>query len=200
MNWQRLVVVLKAPVRYFVRCLAVTGVLLVLPDPWLAKLHLSGVMGEYGVYIGIAFVASVCVLAVEGAQWLVEKVRENRREAKRLRRILEAIENLDEEERAVLREFSVQGRNCISLPITHPTVANLVTKGILEKVGPYSEKSVAGWLRSVRVTQDAGEMLLPMFLGFPEGVVNDKAIEQMRQFRPDFMREVEDHHQVMHRL
>jgi hypothetical protein len=111
----------------------------------------------------------------------------------------EAFQNLDRHEKAVLREFFIQGQNTLRLPIDHPTVAGMRTRGILEIVGSHGEGSLAGLLFPVKLADDIRGQLTAAMVDLPEGEPSKEQVEWVVTNRPDFIPEIERHIDLFHR-
>ena len=95
---------------------------------------------------------------------------------------------LDQNEIAVLREFLLQDRNTLQMPINEPVVAGLLSKGVLEQVSPLGHSSVIGIEMSVRISSKVREIVTPQFVGWPEGSPTKEQLEGDMERRPDFFK------------
>lgn len=122
----------KISARLFLVLSLGAGFLLLAPDAWLSTLRLQVFMQDYGWIIGLVFIVSGLLFLTEIVDWTRKPIKK----AKVNREINKVIsENLDEQEKAILREFFRQGKNTIQLPIDNPIVAGLIKKGFLEYIG-----------------------------------------------------------------
>jgi hypothetical protein len=112
-----------------------TGGLLVAPDYWLVVLRLENFESEYGWLVGIGFAVSLALLVANALMWGWEWLQEAWKDRARERAMRSSIGTLDEHEKQVLREFYIQNKNTILLPIENPTVAGLLRKEIICIVG-----------------------------------------------------------------
>jgi hypothetical protein len=99
------------------------------------------------------------------------------------------IKRLDEDEKAVLREFIIQGQNTIEMPVENKTVAGLIHKGILEQLGSKGEYSVRGLMLPVMISFGSKKRMNPKMLGMPP-VLNDETRKSLSEARPKFIGEM----------
>lgn len=189
---------LKLPARYSWAAAIVSGLLLFLPSTALSRLRLNDFIESHHATIGIIFMAT-SVLAVLNTSILgwnhLSRIR-IKRHRRNIR--LSALNNLDPQEQAVLREFLVQRQNTIRMPIDHPVVAGLLAKGVLVQVGQMGERSLAGMLFSVAKHDDVASHLTFSMLNLPDGEPSEEDIEFVRDNRPEYMPEIEHHIETFH--
>lgn len=199
MDWSRIVDVVKLPVKYVGWIALLSGLVLFLPESWIAALDLAEFSNKHGAAIGIAFLASSSLSAINGLLWVRSAVLRSRRVVRTQTRMLEDIANLDERERAVLREFAIQGQQTVKLPIDHPVVAGLLHRGILQVVGRICERSLAGTLMSVRIGERARNNLTTEMLDLPREGPSQAEVQELLGNRPGFVETLEHHERVFHR-
>jgi hypothetical protein len=94
----------------------------------------------------------------------------------------------------VLREFFIQGKHVIELPVDHPTVAGLLQKGIVSLSGHQGYRGSAGSIFPVRLAKSARMLLAPVYVDLPTNPT-DAELEEIRAERPNFLREIQRHDQ-----
>ncbi len=119
------------------------------------------------------------------AQWMMKK-----------RRLIQDIHHLDENEKAVLREFFLQAQNTLDLPVEDKTVAGLIHKGILEIVGSKGQYSVRGLMLPVMIAASAHKKMHPQSLGLP-AVLTDENRKALNASRPAFIYEMAGFYQKL---
>jgi hypothetical protein len=153
----------KISAKLFLTLSLATGFLLIAPDIWLSTLRIQVFMRDYGWIMGVVFVISGALLLTKAADWILKSIEKSRAKAKIKKEINEIIlGNLDEHEKTILREFSIQGKNTIQLPIDNPVVAGLSKKGFLKYVG------AAEYIRGVRVV---AVMVSPAVVPFINSII-----------------------------
>jgi len=181
----------RLPTKFILCVFAVTVALLFLPQNLLISLHLKEFTDKYGIYIGITALGSGSLLFVEILIYFWNAVQKKVNRRRIYKKALERIKNLDPAEKAVLREFFLQGRNTIKLPMDHPVVAGLLHSGILQLVGSHGRMSLAGMLFSMKISDFIREHLTYEIIELPEGQPTEKDIEFLRNNRPEFMSSIE---------
>jgi len=98
------------------------------------------------------------------------------------------IRRLDFEEKAVLREFIIQRKNVLALPMRELAVSNLLESGVLVPAYETQEIKGSGRIIKLSIAVDAREQLTHKVLGLPVGKLTDDEAEQLKSARPDYAR------------
>ena len=90
------------------------------------------------------------------------------------------IRQLDFEEKAVLREFIIQAKNVLPLPMKQPAVMNLLRSGVLEPA--FETQEIKGNSRIIKlsIAIEARELLTNKVLGFPVGKMTDDVAARLK--------------------
>jgi len=93
---------------------------------------------------------------------------------------------LDFSERAVLREFILQRKSVIKLPVTEPAVKNLLDAGVLTYAygQPFSEDEIM--IKALMIALPARPLITYKALGLSKGKMSEEQIEQIMSARPKF--------------
>lgn len=136
--------------------------------------------------MGGMLLASCSGLTVNGV--IVFRSKQTTRKAlkEEQERTLKAIANLDQAEKAVLREFFVQSQHIIELPLTHPTVSGLVHKGILTVTTALGSRSLVGSLFPCYISELADRNLTPDMIDLPLNP-SPEEIARIQASRPNFL-------------
>jgi len=96
------------------------------------------------------------------------------------------IQQLDFSERAVLREFILQRKSVIKLPITEPAVKNLLEAGVLTYAygQPLNEDDTL--IKALMIALPARPYITYRALGISKGKMSEEQIEQILNSRPKF--------------
>jgi hypothetical protein len=185
----------KIPTRIVLIVLISGGLLLAMPDSLLLRLHLNGFMKSYGLWVGFATVFSLVFFLINLGAWAFKKLRGMRRQKAADEGIRHCVEQLDEAEKAVLREFRIQGQNTISLPMNETTVAGLISKRILVRCGGLGSHYIVGPVFPFSLGTIARTMITDDLLGLPAHPTVADA-KSLRESRPAFVAsiEMEDRH------
>lgn len=102
------------------------------------------------------------------------------------------IKSLNDSEKAILREFFIQGKEDIKLPINNPNVAGLIEKGILYIIVGYSVKHLpVGVIAYVGISYGARELLNLELIGWPESRPQKRELKRILENRPQFIKVIE---------
>lgn len=186
-------------------CVASSG-LLFLPDRYITKLRLVDFLKDYGKYVGVAFLLSAGFLAMNGLAWGFAAVRRRGEEAKKESQVLareialegsvvEALSQLDSHEQAVMREFFLQRKNTILLPVDQHVVAGLLRKGLITIVSNTGQASLVGSLFPVSMSVYAERHINEQLIGFPkiDGKPTEEQLYAVMSTRPRFIDAIERH-------
>ena len=104
----------------------------------------------------------------------------------RKQRLETMVQCLDFSERAVLREFILQRKSVIKLPVTEPAVKNLLEAGVLvyAYAQPFEEDDLLH--RELMIALPARPLITYKLLGLTRGKLSDEQIEQIKSDRPKF--------------
>ena len=192
MEWiTKIIEAARLPIKSILWIFVVTVALLFLPQDLLVSFHLKEFTDKYGIYISITALCSGVLLFIEILIyfWNATQKKVNRRRI--YKKAIERTKNLDPTEKAVLREFFLQGRNTIKLPMDHPVVAGLLHSSILQLVGSHGRMSLAGMLFSMKISDFIRKHLTYEIIELPKGKPTEKDIEFLRENRPEFMSSIE---------
>ncbi len=97
------------------------------------------------------------------------------------------IKCLDFTEKAVLREFVLQRRSVINLPVNEPAVKNLLNAGILTYAYGTPLSSDVSTIKALMITLDARQYITYKILGLSKSGMSEEQIEQILNERPKFI-------------
>ncbi len=195
MDWiSRIFDITKLPSKFFAWVALLTAAHLFLPAPFLIRLQLDKLPIDYKAYSGVAFVAACAFLTINIALWLLARGKSWLLDRKRSAQIAKAVEELDHWEKAILREFFIQGRHVIELPMDHPTIAGLVLKRLLVRASSQGHRSPAGIVFPYALESKTKELLTSDHVNLPENPTPSE-IASIRGGRPNFLAEIERYDQ-----
>src|SRR6266536_411183 len=151
----------------FVICLS-SALILFVPERSLAKLNLTDFLKEYGKYIGIAFLISSAFLFVTLISYVGRIISRKRLTKKIKKSILKDIKYLDIHEKALLREFYINGKQTLQMPLDNDTVVGLVNKRIIYQASTAGFTYLHGVYFSYSMTEIALDNLTPELLDLPQ--------------------------------
>lgn len=188
MEWiSKLIDINKIPIKIVVLIWIISWLLLYLPPDFINGLNLTEFKSDYGKYFGIAFLTSSAFLLIMFVAWIINKISNQIRQGKYKTIIREAIDQLDMHEKSVLREFFIQGKHTLKMPIDDPTVSGLLSKRVLYQVSQLGEMGIVGMLFNCSITDIARKLLSPQILELPITEPSEAEINKIRDARPRWM-------------
>ncbi|VXA77607.1 MULTISPECIES: superinfection exclusion B family protein [Aeromonas] len=135
-----------------------------------------------GMLIAISYFCSQAFLIAW--EWACEEWQSRRQQDL----LAQMIAFLDFNEKAVLREFVLQRKSVINLPITEPAVKNLMDAGVLTYAygKPVREKEDENQIRALMIALPARPLLTYKVLGLSRGKMSEEQVEQIMSARPKF--------------
>ncbi len=97
------------------------------------------------------------------------------------------IKCLDFTEKAVLREFVLQRRSVINLPINEPAVKNLLGAGILTYAYGTPQNGDLSTMKAMMIALSARPYITYKILGLSKSGMSEEQIEQILNERPKFI-------------
>jgi len=192
MEWiSKLLDIKKVPTKIVFLFWFVSLLLLYLPSQTLQQLGLVEFKQEYGKYFGIVFLVTTSFLLIIIFTWLYKKIDDKIFINKYKKIIKDAINNLDIHEKAVLREFYIQGVNTLKVPIDNPTVSGLIDKRVLYQVGDYGQISLVGMLFSYAITETAKKHITNELLDLPRSKPTEEELNRIRDTRPEWIKQLQ---------
>ena len=98
------------------------------------------------------------------------------------------IRQLDFEEKALLREFIIQRKTVLALPLTEPAVSNLLASGVLAPAFETQEIKGSSRIIKLSIAIDAREQLTHKVIGLPAGKLTEAEAEVLKSARPQYAR------------
>ena len=163
-----------------------SGVLLFGSDSLIQQLRLKGIVEQYGSLISLIYLITLCYFLVLAAnlvwQFLDRKIQYQR--AERLAEIKAAC--LDNEERALLREFFLQRTRTLILPIQQEAVQSLLKNHILENV---EEINLEAPNQRFAISAAARRFITSNNLRLPVDELTEEDIRYFKASRPSYIKE-----------
>ena len=160
-----------------------SGFVLAAGDALLRPLGLVAFRGDHRALLGLVCVGACVFAALSGVASIVRRLRVRRRLGHR-------VDALDPAEQAVLREFFLQGRNTIAVPVNDLAVSGLLTEGVLAQVGGHMQPTPKGFVAAVRIDPAFRRHLEPDAVGLSSWSPAEAERRRLLQARPAFVGEV----------
>lgn len=175
----------KIPAKFMAVICAVSAVLLFAPESFITKLNLIKFNDEYGSYIGIVFLLSGGFTLIAILTSMYNQTRGYLLKRKIKRMVDESLQGLTFHEQAVLREFFIEGKDVIELPIHDPVVISLQNKYLVFQVSGSGLVKYGDAFFSCKITDYARKRLTYDIINLPRN--NDKAsVEWALNNRPSW--------------
>ena len=175
----------KLPTKIFVVTALGSATFLFMPDDFTKTLHFDKFI-EYSGYVGIVFVFSTIFILVNFIIWLYQKIEYAIMVKKVKEELKKELVNIDHREKAVLREFYIQGQNSIKMPYDDTTVSGLIDKGILKYNMQLGNSFVVnGNNASLSLSKYIQEVITSEHLGLSK-TMTEEEIENIRELRPEW--------------
>lgn len=143
---------------------------------------------DHAARLGVGMLIAISYFCSQGfliaREWACEEWQARRQQDQ----LAQMIGFLDFNEKAVLREFVLQRKSVINLPITEPAVKNLMDAGVLTYAygKPTREKDDENQIRALMIALPARPLLTYKVLGLSRGKMSDEQVEQIMNARPKF--------------
>ena len=97
------------------------------------------------------------------------------------------IECLDFTEKAILREFVIQRKSVINLPLTEPAVKNLLDAGVLDFAYGQPLNDDLSQIKALMIALEARPLLTYKALGLSNGKMSEEQVEIIMNARPKYV-------------
>ena len=142
----------------------------------------------HAAWLGVGMLIAISYFCSQGFliawEWACDEWQSRRQQDQ----LAQMIGFLDFNEKAVLREFVLQRKSVINLPITEPAVKNLMDAGVRTYAygKPVREKEDENQIRALMIALPARPLLTYKVLGLSRGKMSDEQVEQIMNARPKF--------------
>ena len=142
----------------------------------------------HAAWLGVGMLIAISYFCSQGFliawEWACDEWQSRRQQDQ----LAQMIGFLDFNEKAVLREFVLQRKSVINLPITEPAVKNLMDAGVLTYAygKPAREKEDENQISALMIALPARPLLTYKVLGLSRGKMSDEQVEQIMNARPKF--------------
>lgn len=192
MEWvTKIIEAAKLPTKFIVVIFLVSVGFVFTPESMLSKMKLQSFSESYGHYASIIMLTSGALLLVESTTAIWKMIKDKIAKASFHKKIANRLKDMDPAEKAVLREFYLQGQNTIKLPMDHPVVAGLLNSSIIVLVGQHGRASLTGMLFSMKIAESAMVHITNELIDFPSGEPTDEDLIFLRDSRPSFISSIQ---------
>lgn len=150
---------LKLPKKAYFLGMVISGILLLSEESFLKKLSLFDFKENYKIWVGVVFLLSIGMSLIIAIEFLFNQYKESKlkkeiqkqkdaeihdekiKKEQEVNRKKLILKNLDNYEKAILREFAINKKNTIEMSFEDPTVIGLAKKGVIRQVGNHGYTS-----------------------------------------------------------
>ena len=161
--------------------------LLFAPKDVLAFLSLDHLVNQYGQFIGLGLIMGVAYFLSQIFAFVVDESIVFFRQKRTVETIEAKVKLLDPAERALLREFFLQGQTILTLPQNELAVENLVHSSILEMLGNERHYAIQGPTAEYKISMPARNYLNRDVLRLPAGEPSAEEMTYLIKTRPHFI-------------
>jgi hypothetical protein len=161
--------------------------LLFAPKDLLAFLSLDQLVNQYGQFIGLGLIMGVAYFLSQIFAFVVDEAIAYLRQKRTVETIDAKVKLLDPAERALLREFFLQGQTILTLPQNELAVKNLVNTSILEMLGNERHYAIQGPTAEYKISMQARNYLNRDVLRLPAGEPSAEEMSYLIKTRPHFI-------------
>lgn len=186
---------LKLPTKIITYLACLSGLLLILPKQIIKILQLTDFINEYGKYFGIAFLVFSVYLLFIFIPYTYKKVskmykikKSNKQFYNNVKIILQ---NLTYPEKCLLREFFLQQKDVIEVPINNTEVISLLNKGIIQYASKNVRSFVFGNFIYIQINMVAKDSFTIDTYGLPNEPTTVANRKKITQERPGFIKSLE---------
>lgn len=163
------------------------------PADWLALLHLDAWAATNSAFLGLGLIVSIAFFVALLSNFLLDEAI-GYLGTKRKKEIIEhKVQLLDLAERALLREFFLQGKTILTLPVDELAVRSLVDTNILECLGNIKHYAIQGSTADYKISMLARVYLNRSVLRLPNGELSQEDMQNLIKARPGFANSVVSH-------
>ncbi|WP_353122098.1 superinfection exclusion B family protein [Dysgonomonas capnocytophagoides] len=189
----------KIPAKFIAVICVVSAILLFAPIVFIEKLRLSKFIETFGQYLGIVFLLSTGFLFIAIFHSLINWLSIKIKSRKIKREIQDKLDNLTYGEQALLREFFIQGRDVIDMPMHDPVVISLINKYIIVQVSSSGKVQYGDAYFGYKIIDYARKKITHKSISLPE--TNDKnTIDWLLNNRPNWAKQLQHWDNVMNQF
>ena len=161
--------------------------LLFVPKDLLAILSIDQLVNQYSQFIGLGLIIGVAYFLSKIFAFVVDESILYLRKKRTVETIEAKVKLLDPAERALLREFFLQGQTILTLPQNELAVRNLVQTSILEMLGNERHYAIQGPTAEYKISMQARNYLNRDVLRLPAGEPSAEEMNYLIKTRPQFI-------------
>jgi len=164
------------------------AVLLIIPSSLFSLNNSNLLPASYAPYMWVLTLLTGCYLLTRLLSFSFSGLKEYYLSQRLVVRRNKMIRQLDFEEKALLREFIIQRKTVLALPLTEPAVSNLLASGVLAPAFETQEIKGSSRIIKLSIAIEAREQLTHKVIGLPVGKLTETEAEVLKAARPQYAR------------
>ncbi|EFS97973.1 hypothetical protein HMPREF1977_0885, partial [Capnocytophaga ochracea F0287] len=141
----------------------------------------------YKPYISLVFLSSLSILLANIVIYIANCISRKMKRINLDKKKIKQLDNLDDFEKAVLREFYIEGKNSLKMPINDEVIAGLLSKNVLIYNSQFGNRSMAiGLDFPLSINPIIEEKITNEKIDFPEEI-NQETKDFLLNNRPDWV-------------
>lgn len=178
----------KLPTKFFFLVSVVSGFILFVNERFLnERLFLDNLKEKHGWILGIIFILTSGLVFVNFVIWVFKSIQRRILINKWKKKFAKRIRTLDRFEKAILREFILNGQKSIDMPIDNSAVAGLLNNNILVMNRQFNNTSIMkGMIVSLSINEYVLEILKPRDIDWSDPP-SEQQIKNANKNRPEWI-------------
>lgn len=177
----------KLPAKFFFLFSVLSGFLLFTDSSILKRVHLEKLNESNGWIVGLVFISTTGLVFVNFIIWAFKTISYKFKFFKVQKEYIASLRNLDIHEKAVLREFIINQKSSIEVPIDNPTITGLIRKKILSINQQFGNGFImTGMNAAVSMNKFVEKHLTLADIDLTENPTEEE-VENVRANRPDWV-------------
>jgi len=181
---------IKLPLKVIVLLAIILSLLLFLPKSVIEILKLEQFINEYGKYIGITFLFSIGYIIIIFIPWILNKKKLKNINRKYLEDMKKELNNLSLPAIFFLREFFLQNKDVIEVPMENTEFIDLYNKHILIMASKNARPYIYGTFFAVRINPIIKNYITIELLQLPDKEFSEQEIAMIKSERPLFVAQI----------
>ncbi|WP_420833110.1 superinfection exclusion B family protein [Shewanella gaetbuli] len=157
------------------------------PQALLQQLSLADFVMQYNFIIGLGLIIGAAYFLSQLVSFITDESIQHLQKKRTVETIEAKVKLLDPAERALLREFFLQGATLLALPQNELAVKSLLETNILEKVGNERHYAIQGPTAEYKISMSARIYLNRDVLRLPAGEPTPEELSYLIKTRPHFI-------------
>lgn len=142
------------------------------------------------IVLYFALIIEVSNFISQGLLTIINALLSKKAQKKMQEKIVQAVEGLDFAERALLREYVLQRKSVLTLPVNEPTVRNLIDDGVLRIVNVNDSNT---YRADIIIAKEARPYITYKAIGLTLGKMTEEQVTQIMNSRPEYAKQKFSH-------